>query len=267
MGNEDECRHVYYRMSAQPQLKLKLQHVVMNPQKIGARNWKPATSTRSSFVRISPLQPRRISSTTARIRKSSRTSFPALTKSSVTVPCCRKSTTSRSSGPRACASAWNNGPSSALSISSWPVWLPSAPCPSPFPSPWLSSSAMAVPFSTVRSASDALARNIKSINSVPCASMQKIFRSPAGDGRRPTHYQSRQIHPRHPPGRTAADPQRPQRRHEPRRASPRTAFLRRKFKKKTPNTLIAITSNRALPVWPRSSLNTTLRRTTNSFTT
>lgn len=33
MGNEDECRHVYYRMSAQPQLKLKLQHVVMDPQK------------------------------------------------------------------------------------------------------------------------------------------------------------------------------------------------------------------------------------------
>ena len=27
MGNEDECRHVHYRMSAQPQLKLKLQPV------------------------------------------------------------------------------------------------------------------------------------------------------------------------------------------------------------------------------------------------
>lgn len=33
MGNEDECRHVHYRMSAQPQLKLKLQHVIMDPQK------------------------------------------------------------------------------------------------------------------------------------------------------------------------------------------------------------------------------------------
>lgn len=32
MGNEDECRHVYYRMSAQPQLKMKLQHVIMDPK-------------------------------------------------------------------------------------------------------------------------------------------------------------------------------------------------------------------------------------------
>ncbi|MGN0946870.1 MAG: sugar transferase [Megasphaera sp.] len=33
MGNEDECRHVYYRMSSQPQLNLQLQHVVMDPSK------------------------------------------------------------------------------------------------------------------------------------------------------------------------------------------------------------------------------------------
>ena len=32
IGNEDECRHVYCRMSAQPQLKLKLQHVIMDPK-------------------------------------------------------------------------------------------------------------------------------------------------------------------------------------------------------------------------------------------
>ena len=32
IGNEDECRHVYYRMSDQPQLKLKLQHVIMDPK-------------------------------------------------------------------------------------------------------------------------------------------------------------------------------------------------------------------------------------------
>lgn len=32
IGNEDECRHVYYRMSAQPQLKMKLQHVIMDPK-------------------------------------------------------------------------------------------------------------------------------------------------------------------------------------------------------------------------------------------
>lgn len=32
IGNEEECRHVYYRMSAQPQLKMQLQHVIMDPQ-------------------------------------------------------------------------------------------------------------------------------------------------------------------------------------------------------------------------------------------
>ncbi|WP_370849647.1 sugar transferase [Megasphaera sp.] len=36
MGNENECRHVYYRMSAQPQLKLQLQHVIMDPE----RDWR-----------------------------------------------------------------------------------------------------------------------------------------------------------------------------------------------------------------------------------
>ena len=36
MGNEDECRHVYYRMSAQPQLNMKLQNVVMD----SAKDWR-----------------------------------------------------------------------------------------------------------------------------------------------------------------------------------------------------------------------------------
>lgn len=41
MGNEDECRHVYYRMSAQPQLKLRLQNVIVNPHK----DWRKELET------------------------------------------------------------------------------------------------------------------------------------------------------------------------------------------------------------------------------
>ena len=130
-------------------------------------------SIRSSSAQISPLLPRRLSSTIVRIRKSSHTSFPVLMKSFVTAPCSRKSMTCPSSGLRACASVSNNGRSSVLSTSSWLASPLSAPCLSPFPSPWPSNSVTAVPSSTARSASAALARNIRFINSVLCASMLK----------------------------------------------------------------------------------------------
>ena len=39
IGNEEQCRHVYYRMSAQPQLGLELHQVIMDPQG-GWKNWR-----------------------------------------------------------------------------------------------------------------------------------------------------------------------------------------------------------------------------------
>lgn len=37
IGNEEECQHIYYRMSAQPQLKLRLRHVILNYEKDWAK--------------------------------------------------------------------------------------------------------------------------------------------------------------------------------------------------------------------------------------
>lgn len=39
IGNEEQCRHVYYRMSAQPQIGLELHQVIMDPQG-GWKNWR-----------------------------------------------------------------------------------------------------------------------------------------------------------------------------------------------------------------------------------
>jgi len=37
IGNEEECQHIYYRMSAQPQLKLRLRRVILNYEKDWAK--------------------------------------------------------------------------------------------------------------------------------------------------------------------------------------------------------------------------------------
>lgn len=179
IGNEDECRHVYYRMSAQPQLKMKLQHVIMDPK----TDWRKE-------LEICDVDTLIICS-----------DIPITTKASIVNYC-----TDKEIQPYIIPSSYEIFCNGAMlqKIDDVPVFRPKSlrlsveqravkrtvdiivagmaaicACPSLFPSHWLSSSATVVPFFTVRSASDALARNIKSTNSVPCASMQKNIPVPS----------------------------------------------------------------------------------------